>query len=201
MVIITAVQRSSSSSRSAAAASTPCNVMALMGLGLEGEEKKEWIRPTRIAHFFPPRRVYSLHFPGRNWKLEKEETEIEENLPLSELAQKMKSDSHPVPSEPMSVPVKRPRIRSDSQQTSDDEVRSPPGKIIRHDVSDLESDSSITDDSIGNDDIGACVQITNPSVNVTASSKKELLLSQLMQDMRAHSNIMAQMMTEISKLS
>ena len=108
----------------------------------------------------------------RRWREEKAQEEIEENLPLSELAKNLASK----PSEPVetpSVPVKRPRDRSESS-SSDLETRSPSGKYSCVEPSDVDSDSTDIDTDLSTGECMARVEVTNPSVS------KAQLLSQLM---------------------
>ena len=132
----------------------------------------------------------------RRWREEKAQEEIEENLPLSELAKNLASK----PSEPVetpSVPVKRPRDRSESS-SSDLETRSPSGKYSCVEPSDVDSDSTDIDTDLSTGECMARVEVTNPSVS------KAQLLSQLMKAqqtmMEKNQAMMDQMLAVVSKL-
>ena len=137
----------------------------------------------------------------RRWREEQKREEIEENLPLSELAERLAAEKQSKSPGPPSVhvPVKRPLVQSESSDSdSDKETRPPPAKYGIVEDSDVDSQDQ-TDTDLA--DIGACVQsvnVTNPTVS------KMSLLSQLMAThqsmLEQNQRMMERMMSQVEKL-
>ena len=110
----------------------------------------------------------------KRWKREKEQnSDPEDNLPLSEIARRLQTESAESAMETPRESVKRSRDTSESQ-CSEDETRSPPEKYSKD-----ESDSN-TSDMEGSDADECCVRanVTNPRVGVV---NKETLLLKFME--------------------
>ena len=125
----------------------------------------------------------------RRWREEQAQEELEENLPLSELAKTLTSEKNPEPAEPPIGSVKRPRDSSESE-ISDEETAAPAEKYGCGAPLGLDSDSTDNETETSK---GACVG----RISKTNPSDKAALLSQLMS---MQQDMMKQMLAQIANM-